>query len=408
MLINDREITIRSAEKEDIDKAADILGTSFYEDPFFVWAIETPSDRHKTVANYYRLYMNLGLDITHVAETPDKSIVGVSIWLPHDAKDSSIDEKVEHAVGEYASRFRIFGEKSHANEPPSAPYHQLLGFGVLPVAHGLGVGSALLKYHHNKLDKLGIPTYLEASTRYSAGGVYGRTGYQPIGEPIFLTEGVDLFPLWRPAPEQAQALHAHETDHDDIYSVVGSLIKFGRYDWRVLDIHDNTALIISDKVIELRKYHDRCESVTWSNCTIRQYLNEDFYDTFDNAEKSRIVETRIYNYNNPWFGTSGGDDTIDKIFLLCVDEVTKYFGDSRQLRGGNPNTNYFIDDNFNNTRKALDTVASPSRWWLRTPGNLPHFVASVTTDGRVAVSGDFVNRSDAFSVGIRPALWLKI
>lgn len=198
------------------------------------------------------------------------------------------------------------------------------------------------------------------------------------------------------------------TDFNDTAPIVGSLLQFGHYDWRILEIKDNAALIISDRVLETHKYHDQCESVTWESCSLRRYLNENFYDNFNSDEKARIIKTRIYNYNNPWFGTHGGMDTFDNIFLLCIDEVTKYFGNSKQIRGKNPNTGYFINDSFNGARKALNLENCFSRWWLRTIGNLPLFAVSVTIDGRIAVSGDFVNRSNSFSAGIRPALWLRL
>ena len=37
---------------------------------------------------------------------------------------------------------------------------------------------------------------------------------------------------------------------------IGDKIRFGRYDWRVLDIQNDMALIITDEIIEQRVYHD--------------------------------------------------------------------------------------------------------------------------------------------------------
>ena len=36
---------------------------------------------------------------------------------------------------------------------------------------------------------------------------------------------------------------------------IGSLLSFGSYNWRVLDIQNNTALIITEEIIEQRPYH---------------------------------------------------------------------------------------------------------------------------------------------------------
>ena len=46
------------------------------------------------------------------------------------------------------------------------------------------------------------------------------------------------------------------------------------------------------------------------------------------------------NPNNPWYGSMGGEDTQDKIFLLTIEDVVcKYFGDSSRLLY-NPSKNH--------------------------------------------------------------------
>ena len=49
-----------------------------------------------------------------------------------------------------------------------------------------------------------------------------------------------------------------------------------------------------------------------------------------------------------------------------------------------------------------------SGWWLRTAGNNPSLAVNVSSDGRIAVSGDFVNRCNETHGGLRPALWLQL
>ncbi len=66
-------------------------------------------------------------------------------------------------------------------------------------------------------------------------------------------------------------------------------ISFGAYDWRVLAIQDNTALIITEKIIEQRSYHNKYIDITWADCSLREYLNTEFYDRFSEAEKSKII-----------------------------------------------------------------------------------------------------------------------
>jgi hypothetical protein len=207
--------------------------------------------------------------------------------------------------------------------------------------------------------------------------------------------------------------NSHELNPSDLaygigkYEMADRLMRHGDYNWRVLDIQESRILVLSDKIIEPQPFHNKSEPVTWAESDLRRYLNETFLKTFSEAEKSRMIESKITTSNNPWFGTGGGSNTTDKVFLLSVNEVVKYFGDSRQLRNKNRNTKYFISDKFNYVRKTVDKDENFLCWWLRTPGNSSTFISSVTADGRIVVSGDFANRNNALSGGVRPAIWLK-
>ena len=382
------EFTIRPINPQEIEKVAALLSTGYYHDDFFKWSVESDDERHKIVADYYSIYLKAVGCVAHVAETPDGSIIGATVWLPHDV-DTSIYDEIDKAAGIYAPQFRAVCDNSHYSEPPMEPFYQLVGFVVLPKAQGMGIGGALLKYHLDILDKVGIPTYLEASTPYFGGGVYGRFGYQPVGELMVFAETAVLYPLWRPAAPPQEKLCQKANHHPELRR-----LQFGNYNWLVLAERGNKILLLSENIISLQKYHDTFESVTWANSTARKYLNDTFYNTFKPEDQSRIVETELYDQN-----------TTDKIFLLSVEEVVTYLGNS-----GEPNSNkFYIDDKLNSARKAVYTDSSPCRWSLRTSGNLPYLVATVTVEGKVAITGDFVNRpsSNLFNVGLRPAMWVE-
>ena len=84
------------------------------------------------------------------------------------------------------------------------------------------------------------------------------------------------------------------------------IIIFGNYNWRVLDSKDNSLLIITEEIIELRWYNDNFVDITWEECTLRKYLNNDFLNTFNQNEKAKIIPVTNTNQENPWFKTKGG------------------------------------------------------------------------------------------------------
>ena len=404
------ELIIRPIKDEEISVVSQLLSTGYFDDEFFIWSVPDDHKRHKIVADYYKEYLRADGCVANVAELPEGGMVGASVWLPHDT-DPSVHEKIDKITGVYAPQFNEVGNKSHLSEPPMGPFYQLVGFVVLKDFRGRGIGKALLKYHLDIFDDKGIPTYLEASTPYFGGGAYGGFKYQQVGELMEFVPTAVLYPLWRPVASRIVDFSkeiipkSHEENLE--CKINRETIEFGGYDWYTLKEEADKVLLLSAEVIGLEKYHDTFEDVTWEDSSIRKFLNNDFYDSFKSEEKLQIAPSQMYNEGNPWYSVSGGQKTIDRIFLLSIEEVVRYLGDNGQLR--KPNNKYFIDDKYNLVRSAKYLDGSPSRWMLRTPGNSLDFVATVTIEGKIAMTGDFVNRpsTDLFNVGIRPSMWIK-
>ena len=177
-----------------------------------------------------------------------------------------------------------------------------------------------------------------------------------------------------------------------------------------------------------RLYHHTFDFVTWATSAIRQWLNSEFLARFSLAEQELIVETYVVNNDNPWefperggwVDTLGGDNTMDRIFLLSIDEVLRYFGDSgliargaamgESARDADTDQGLFgwgISDQYNDARAALNLEGSYSWWWLRSPGVNPFDAAIVLFGGFLIMSGNNVFMED-ISVGVRPALWLNL
>ena len=165
---------------------------------------------------------------------------------------------------------------------------------------------------------------------------------------------------------------------------VGDIVQLGQLDWVVLTVDGGRALLLSEKVLETRAFDSSLKN--WENSDIRAYLNGSFFETtFNDQEKRRIADTRLT--------TTGQNRTDDKIFLLSVEEINEYMGDTAHL-------------NMRNARIAENiTTGNVSWWWLRSPGLSSSVAASVRYVGGIFVSGNYV--LDCINVGVRPALWLN-
>ena len=197
----------------------------------------------------------------------------------------------------------------------------------------------------------------------------------------------------------------------------GDKISFGSYEWRVLEVKNNTALIITEYIIEQRAYHNAYKDITWADCSLRKYLNSEFYDRFSAAEKSRIIPVLNKNPDNQWYGTKGGTDTQDSIFLLSIEEtVCRYFGDSSsKLYSPGKNQRYWFERKDKNNSKRIARLEKRKEgswwWWLRSPGRVSIKAVYIHGDGNIGIQGNNIlkgNISDGeCKGGVRPALWLK-
>ena len=199
---------------------------------------------------------------------------------------------------------------------------------------------------------------------------------------------------------------------------VGGIMDVGGHRWRILDIRDNAALLITENIIEQRAYHDAYVGTTWADCALRKYLNGAFLDRFSDAEKSGILQVLNHNPDNHWYGTEGGADTMDHVFLLGIEDVVcHYFGDSStKLYNKGKNQRYWFErKDGNNDRRIAKLDEKPEWswwWWLRSPGRVGVKAVYVHGDGNIGIQGNNIligNLSDGKCTGgVRPAMWVRM
>ena len=133
-------------------------------------------------------------------------------------------------------------------------------------------------------------------------------------------------------------------------------------EWIVLKTEGDRAMLITRYLIDARAYHKAFVKMTWSECTLRQWLNDTFLkEAFSQEEQARIEEVLVVNDDNPHYSTRGGEDTMDRVFLLSEAEVLEFFPEQEQRTC--QATEYakaqgaYVDENNGN-----------SWWWLRSPG----------------------------------------
>ena len=203
---------------------------------------------------------------------------------------------------------------------------------------------------------------------------------------------------------------------------VGDCVLFGTYEqdnnssngkeyveWLVLAKEGDKALVISKYALDRQQYSITIgfTGVTWETCTLRKWLNGTFIsNAFSSEEQNMIQSTTVTADKNPSYSTSPGNNTTDKIFLLSITEVDKYFS-SDEARKCAPTEYAKAHGVWTSSRDSAGGKAT-CWWWLRSPGYFSYsaaFAAGVDDDGSVDGYGYGVGND--FN-GIRPALWINL
>lgn len=207
-------------------------------------------------------------------------------------------------------------------------------------------------------------------------------------------------------------------------SNVGDYVIFGHYEqdnkiingmepieWLVLDKNSKGAyLLLSKYCLDVQPYNTTYNDVTWEECTLRAWLNENFYYVaFDSNEQNKIIIATAGNGKASGYSewnTDGGNTTKDKVFLFSYVQANKYLGltwggtDSMKSRAS---ATAYAKAHGASTGSGYMTTegALACYWWLRSPGYYQNHAALVYSDGNLDYN--FVDAADS---AVRPAIWV--
>ncbi len=164
-------------------------------------------------------------------------------------------------------------------------------------------------------------------------------------------------------------------------------------EWLALAKEKNRLLVVSRQALDCVPYHTSQSQVSWEDCSLRQWLNGEFFQkAFCAGEQEMIPETQTDPDREP------GEGPQDRVFLLSSQEAGRYF-DSDARRQCAPTA----------FAAGRGCYLSPENgccwWWLRSPGGVTSYAASVFPDGSLQGKG-----FEGFGSGggIRPALWIEL
>lgn len=202
----------------------------------------------------------------------------------------------------------------------------------------------------------------------------------------------DLFKKIANVLEKLEAIDSYNKLKNSRYAglKVGDTFEFGNYEgksiiWRVLSNNGTELFCISDKILCDKKIEDDGEgNNNWKECSLRRWLNQNFYDKcFTSAEKQLIIKSA---YNHQY--SNDRDKLSDYFYLLSETEVEKYFDKHTRITNGD--------------------------YWTRTAQNSggSHYMRIVNVNGESSLKQAWRSyRYDAsgppVACGVRPVFTLK-
>lgn len=207
----------------------------------------------------------------------------------------------------------------------------------------------------------------------------------------------------------------------------GDMIAFGAYPqtangtdrtpitWRVLQHSGMEWFVLSEYILDCKRYHAEFVDTTWRDCDVRRWLNDEFFHVAFDANEREFVRTTRCTDNG-----EGKPDTEDRVFLLSVAEVktlTDPHGKDALARRRTVGTEFARAKKADGCRlyvydksKSADYITENgekhgcSWWWLRTQPDSSSRACFVGTQGSIRSYG----RVNLAYYGVRPALKLDL
>ena len=207
-------------------------------------------------------------------------------------------------------------------------------------------------------------------------------------------------------------------------AVVGSSVKFGTYEqdndesngkedieWKVLEKKGNRIFVVSKYALDFKQYNNLRTYATWDDCTLRTWMNEDFFNTAFSSKEQSVIPTvtvsahKGYELENGGYGSgykvndNVSASTKDKVFILSGYELEKYFGVD--------NGGYVSGFSWEPTSYAMEQgVNEMVQAWLRSSDLKTDYADAIDDENHINswANGALVSDNNL----VCPAMWIEL
>jgi ribosomal protein S18 acetylase RimI-like enzyme len=191
------------ASAADLPEVIQTLTDAFAVDPHLDWFMRNDARREAARHAFFRMLIGQeGFPKGRI----DRPASGgaAAVWMPFEwLGPMPVSEELRalpsmlNATGlaRFGRLMAIRADMDH-HHPLDRPHAYLWFLGVAPAAQGRGVGSALLRAAGARLDREGLPAYLETGTTRNV-ALYQRHGFEVISEHKARADAPTMWSMWR-------------------------------------------------------------------------------------------------------------------------------------------------------------------------------------------------------------------
>ena len=188
-------------------------------------------------------------------------------------------------------------------------------------------------------------------------------------------------------------------------------------EWIVIADAEDRLLLLSDKVLDQKRFNEQYGETSWETSDLRKWLNEDFYNAAFNDEEKSIIEDYV---TVPGDVSAGVTEVSDKVFLLSEAEAEAYIGAEEGTPGNRlcakvtdrsiASGVWYITEEYYSLfgfkdKGFSDEMIGCGNWWLRSNGKDATRIMDVGASGIIRTTGhEAASQAD----GVRPAIYIRI
>jgi len=201
-----RSVVVRRAEAGDSAALVPMLCRAFDDDPVATFLFPRQRARRRGLRRFFHLQLSYLLAGAGEVWT-EANCQGAALWMPpllsgaapatawRDALRLAPVAFDLVAAGRPGPALRLLADIERSR--PRQPHWYLATLGTDPVRQGQGIGSALLQAMLERVDRQGLPAYLESSKERNV-PFYARHGFEVTRTLSGPGGGVTLWLMWRP------------------------------------------------------------------------------------------------------------------------------------------------------------------------------------------------------------------